>query len=423
MSPPHHTRKEMLMLRKTNLLLVCLMVVLLLSACGPTTVDENALETQVAATVYAGQTAQARAFTPTPTHTYTPSPTATPTVTRTSTHMPRPTHTPTRTPTPLPDAAVSAEVGNVRAGSGTVYDIVGKVQGGDALQVTGKDSTGDWLEVVTPDGTHGWVSVSLLQVNISLSGVTMAAIPPTPTSVATPTLSPTPVPRVCPSNPALVQVSNELGVKLTIQLRGPEEVVMVIPAEERRYYCLVPGEYSYTASAPRYGTDTGTKTWGYEPGKCGCWWWYSGLIRPIKLCSCPTDQTQYVPPPLVPGAKPAWSPEPTPETEPEPTKEAVHCPNPDVCITHPEPGATISGQVHVIGTANIENFDHYKLDWWGEGGSGWSYLLKKSEPVVNGDLFMLDTRTVPAGRYGLRLTVVDQTGNYPEPFEIWWTVK
>jgi hypothetical protein len=23
----------------------------------------------------------------------------------------------------------------------------------------------------------------------------------------------------------------------------------------------------------------------------------------------------------------------------------------------------------------------------------------------------------------LRLTVVDQTGNYPEPFEIWWTVK
>jgi hypothetical protein len=89
---------------------------------------------------------------------------------------------------------------------------------------------------------------------------------------------------------------------------------------------------------------------------------------------------------------------------------------------YPDPGATISGRVHVIGTANIENFDHYKLDWWGEGGSGWSYLLKKSEPVVNGELFMLNTRTVPAGRYGLRLTVVDQRGNYPEPFEIWWTV-
>jgi hypothetical protein len=181
------------MLRKMNLLLVCLMVVLLLSACGPTTVDENAMETQVAATVYAGQTAQARAFTPTPTHTPTSRPTATPTVTRTPTRTPRPTPTPTRTPTPLPDAVVSAEVGNVRAGPGTVYDIVGKVQAGDALQVTGKDSTGDWLEVVTPDGVRGWVSVSLLQVNVALAGVALAAIPPTPTPAVTPT--PTPLPR------------------------------------------------------------------------------------------------------------------------------------------------------------------------------------------------------------------------------------
>jgi dipeptidyl aminopeptidase/acylaminoacyl peptidase len=113
----------------------------------------------------------------------------------------------------------------------------------------------------------------------------------------------------------LVQVSNELDVKLTIQLRGPEEVVMVIPADEMRYYCLVPGEYSYTATAPTYGSKTETKTWEYEPGSCDCWWWYKGLIRPVKLCSCPTDQMVYVPPPLVPGAQPAWLPEPEPAAE------------------------------------------------------------------------------------------------------------
>ena len=103
-------------MKKTNLLRIYLLLGLLLCACGPTTVDENALETQVAATVYAEQTAQARAFTPTPTHTHTPNPTATPTVTRTPTRTPRPTHTPTRTPTPLPDAVVSAEVGGFAAG-------------------------------------------------------------------------------------------------------------------------------------------------------------------------------------------------------------------------------------------------------------------------------------------------------------------
>lgn len=348
------------MMKKLLLLSVCLLMALLLStaACGPTTVDENALATQVAATVYAGQTAQARAFTPTPTHIHTPSPTATPTVTRTPTRTPTPTYTPTptRTPTLTPTS--------------------------------------------TPVATSTPAATSTL------------VVPPTPTS--------TPAPRFCPQYPALVQVSNELDAELTLQLRGPEEVVLVIPAGGTQHYCLVPGEYSYTPTASRYELEAGTQVLAYGSGRCSCWRWYPIEAGPVKVpgpptgpsCSCPTDPALYVSPPLMPGAEP-WSPE----------KGVAHCPNPSVCIMYPEPGATISGRVHVIGTGNIENFDHYKLDWWGEGGSGWSYLLRKSEPVVNGELFMLDTRTVPAGRYGLRLTVVDQSGNYPEPFEIWWTVK
>jgi hypothetical protein len=90
---------------KTMLLLsVCLLAALSLSlvACGPAPPDESALATQVAATVYTEQTAQARAFTPTPTHTPTSSPTSTPTPAST----PPPTHTPTATSTatPMPTA-------------------------------------------------------------------------------------------------------------------------------------------------------------------------------------------------------------------------------------------------------------------------------------------------------------------------------
>ena len=36
---------------------------------------------------------------------------------------------------------------------------------------------------------------------------------------------------------------------------------------------------------------------------------------------------------------------------------------------------------------------------------------------------MLQTSTVPQGKYGPRLTVIDPSGNYGEPFESWWTVK
>jgi hypothetical protein len=301
------------MFKKVNLLLICLMGGLLISACGPSQAELNATTTRIAANVFATQTAAV------PTATSTPTETSTPTRTPRPTGTPTPTHTPTRTPTPLPDAVVDAEVANMRAGPGTVYDTVGEIQHGDGLQVTGKDSTGDWLEVITSDGTLGWVSASLLQVNISLGSVAVVSIPPTPTPVVTPTPTPTPIPRVCPPNPALVQVSNELDVKLTIQLRGPEEVVIDIPADEIRYYCLVPGEYKSTVTAPGYGSKTETKTWEHEPGQCSCWWWYNRpRLGPPPLaepCSCPSDRTLYVPPPLVPGAKPAWSPEPEPAAE------------------------------------------------------------------------------------------------------------
>jgi hypothetical protein len=53
-------------------------------------------------------------------------------------------------------------------------------------------------------------------------------------------------------------------------------------------------------------------------------------------------------------------------------------------------------------------------------GHTWNHLLERDYPVENDKLMMLDTSTVPRGAYGLRLTVVDVTGNYPEPCEVWF---
>ena len=74
---------EVIMKRKI-LLSICLSAVIsaALVGCGSVIVDENALATQVAATVYAERTALAQAFTSTFTPTPTPSPTHTPTTTR-----------------------------------------------------------------------------------------------------------------------------------------------------------------------------------------------------------------------------------------------------------------------------------------------------------------------------------------------------
>jgi putative spermidine/putrescine transport system substrate-binding protein len=84
--------------------LICLFIFTVLPGCKPSQAQLDATATQVAADIFATQTAQA----PTNTPTFTPSPTATetptalPTFTPTPTLTPTPTHTPTITPSPTP---------------------------------------------------------------------------------------------------------------------------------------------------------------------------------------------------------------------------------------------------------------------------------------------------------------------------------
>jgi hypothetical protein len=154
-------------MKKTNLLRIYLLLGLLLSACGPTTVDENALETQVAATVYAGQTAQARAFT------LTPSSMATPTVTHAPTRTPPPTPIPTPTPVPTAAAPPETPASPPSAGTGsatgrilwndepfagvavklcTEWSMIGGCKGAEYTAVSGAD--GRYTIADLPSGTY-----------------------------------------------------------------------------------------------------------------------------------------------------------------------------------------------------------------------------------------------------------------------------
>jgi len=78
---------------------------------------------------------------------------------------------PTPTPTPLPDAVVKVETLNLRAGPGTSYRRLGKLNSGDELEVIGRNPDGDWLKVIAPDGTKGWVFAEHVKLNISLDSV------------------------------------------------------------------------------------------------------------------------------------------------------------------------------------------------------------------------------------------------------------
>ncbi len=80
-----------------------------------------------------------------------------------------------------PDAVVTTEALNVRAGPGADHDRVGVVREGDGLDVVARTPAGDWLKVIAPDGTEGWVAAAYVALNMALDEVPEAAeIPPPP---------------------------------------------------------------------------------------------------------------------------------------------------------------------------------------------------------------------------------------------------
>lgn len=110
---------------------------------------------------------------------------------------------------------------------------------------------------------------------------------------------------------------------------------------------------------------------------------------------------------------------PTPPL-PSPTQPpAPACPNPKARITSPGMGTKVEGVVEIWGTADIEDFRYYKVEFAaGDSPSEWAYLGGGREPVSHGLLFVWDVSGLPAGNYTLRLTVVDRTGNYPQPCDL-----
>ena len=124
-----------------------------------------------------------------------------------------------------------------------------------------------------------------------------------------------------------------------------------------------------------------------------------------------------VPPPIVPPVRPTATPTPTPT----PTPQIAVC-LPKANITYPTVNATLDGwgTTFVQGTAAIDNFWFYKLEFGsGQLPAEWSVIKELYyEPVVNGILGYWNTGALPEGVYTLRLVVVDNTGNYPQPCQV-----
>lgn len=89
-------------------------------------------------------------------------------------------------------------------------------------------------------------------------------------------------------------------------------------------------------------------------------------------------------------------------------------------ITSPGNGATVGGVFSLVGTATHDAFDFYKVEFapGANASSGFTYLADGRGPVFGGTLASIDTRGFGNGPWTFQLTVVDQTGNYPDPCRV-----
>jgi tetratricopeptide (TPR) repeat protein len=94
-------------------------------------------------------------------------------------------------------------------------------------------------------------------------------------------------------------------------------------------------------------------------------------------------------------------------------------------ITSPSPNARLHGRVVIWGTATHPNFQFYKVEYgFGKQPDRWFSIGDVVRtPVIDGALAVWDVTGLPAGEYALRLTVVDNTANYPPPYEVPVTIQ
>ena len=151
----------------------------------------------------------------------------------------------------------------------------------------------------------------------------------------------------------------------------------------------------------------------------------AGPLAASTLTPTPPPAT-ITPTPTATKVRPTRPPRPTPTGDAAATPTAVvkpaNCPNPGVRLTSPGANQVVRGNVPVRGTAKIANFQYYKIEVGPGSNPGdhqWTVVGQLHyEPVSGGLLETFNGGAYPPGTYTLRLVVVDQTGNFPEPCRV-----
>lgn len=155
---------------------------------------------------------------------------------------------------------------------------------------------------------------------------------------------------------------------------------------------------------------------------------------PVTPTDTPTATTTPTPEPPTPDAAAALQTQqalqeatPTPELQAPVAQQAgapPDCPDPRAVISSPGNGASVSGVFTIVGTARHDQFSYYKVEFapGANATQGFIYLADGRGEVFGGVLASVNSRGFANGAWTFQLTVVDQTGNFPDPCRVTLTI-
>jgi len=160
---------------------------------------------------------------------------------------------------------------------------------------------------------------------------------------------------------------------------------------------------------------------------------------PQAILLLPTPTNTPLPATVTPGVTPTSPPDAAtpvaldqprsltepPTATPVPAVAPALCPDARSSIVSPGNGALIRGSAALVGTAQHDNFNYYKLEYatGHDASQGFAYFDGGATQVVGGFLGTLNSQALANGVYTLRLVVVDTSGNYPLPCRVTITVQ
>jgi LysM repeat protein len=127
-------------------------------------------------------------------------------------------------------------------------------------------------------------------------------------------------------------------------------------------------------------------------------------------------QRLHVPCPGAPAAAPVRQPAKPGRPPAQPRLRPAACPS-EISIAWPREGEHVRGIINIVGSANITDFQFYKVEY-AMGHSPLDIAFHSINDVVrsarvNTSLMTWNTDAYPEGAYTLRLTAVDNRGQFP----------